>query len=65
FKGFYTKQLIADKIYNLFEKFQIETKVIALTTNNAANMIFATNFLQEKLIFNNFCHYRYIAHILN
>ncbi|CAG8842323.1 32534_t:CDS:1, partial [Racocetra persica] len=65
FKGSHTGQLIADKIYNLLEEFQIETKIIGLTTDNAANMIFAANYLQDKLILNNFCHYRCIAHILN
>ncbi|CAG8853779.1 13471_t:CDS:1, partial [Gigaspora margarita] len=56
---------IANKVYSLLEEFKIETNVIALTTDNGSNMISAANFLQDKLILNNFCHYRYIAHILN
>ncbi|CAG8591184.1 4212_t:CDS:2, partial [Scutellospora calospora] len=35
FKGSHTRQNIADKIYNLLEEFEIDTKVIALTTDNA------------------------------
>ncbi|CAG8453427.1 3191_t:CDS:1 [Scutellospora calospora] len=65
FKGSHTGEIIADKIYNLLEEFEIETKVISLTTDNGANMISAANYLQDKLNSNNFCHYRCIAHILN
>ncbi|CAG8600947.1 1781_t:CDS:2, partial [Ambispora leptoticha] len=35
FKGSHTGEIIADKIYNLLEVFNIETKVIGLTTDNA------------------------------
>ncbi|CAG8847691.1 2330_t:CDS:2, partial [Gigaspora margarita] len=49
---------IADKVYSSLEEFKIETKFIALTTDNGSNMI-------SKLILNDFCHYRCIAHILN
>ncbi|CAG8793421.1 8781_t:CDS:1, partial [Dentiscutata erythropus] len=52
----HTGEIIADKIYNLLEEFNVETKVIGLTTDNSANMIFAANYLQDKLILNNFCH---------
>jgi len=65
FKGSHTGKNIADKIYDLLEEFGIKTKTIALTTDNAANMISAANYLQDKLILNNFNHYRCIAHILN
>ncbi|CAG8631490.1 4121_t:CDS:2, partial [Scutellospora calospora] len=63
FKRSHTGKIIADKLYNLLEEFEIETKVIALTTDNSSNMISAANFLQDKLT--DFCHYRCIAHILN
>ncbi|CAG8523104.1 28671_t:CDS:1, partial [Gigaspora margarita] len=65
FKGSHTGESIANKVYSLLEEFKIETKVIALTTDNGSNMISAANFLQDKLILNDFCHYRCIAHILN
>jgi hypothetical protein len=65
FKGSHIGEIIATKIYDLLEEFKIETKIIVLTTDNGANMISATNFLQDKLNLNDFCHYRCIAHILN
>ncbi|CAG8479473.1 11531_t:CDS:2, partial [Scutellospora calospora] len=34
FKGSYTREIIADKIYNLLKEFEIEAKVILLTTDN-------------------------------
>ena len=50
FKGSHTGQNIADKIYNLLEEFEIDTKVIALTTDNSTNMISASNYFQELRI---------------
>ncbi|CAG8527647.1 130_t:CDS:1 [Dentiscutata erythropus] len=65
FKESYTRKNIADKIYKILEEFGIETKIIVLTTDNDANMISTANYLSDKLILNDFCHYRNIAHILN
>ncbi|CAG8630558.1 4045_t:CDS:2 [Gigaspora rosea] len=61
----YTGESIANKVYSLLEEFKIETKVIAITTDNGSNLISAANFLQDKLILNDFCYYKCIAYILN
>ncbi|CAG8746279.1 7925_t:CDS:1, partial [Gigaspora margarita] len=47
FNSSYTRESIANKVYSLLEEFKIETKVIALTTDNGSNIISAANFLQD------------------
>src|SRR6266498_913582 len=56
-------QAIANKIFNILVEFDIETKTIAMITDNGSNMVASANILKSRL--NTFTHYRCIAHILN
>jgi hypothetical protein len=64
FKGSHTGQSIADGIYNVLVEFGLETKTIAMTTDNGSNMVLGANILKSKLV-NTFTHYRCVAHVLN
>src|SRR6266498_2087814 len=56
-------QAIANKIFNILVEFDIETKTIAMTTDNSSNIVASANILKSRL--NTFTHYRCIAHVLN
>ncbi len=65
FKGSHTGEAIANEIYKILVEFELEHKTIALTTDNASNMISAARHLRAKFEHNTFIHYRCVAHILN
>jgi len=66
FKGSHTGQAIADEIYRVLSEFSLENKIIAMTTDNASNMISCARNLSVKFEHNStFIHYRCVAHILN
>src|SRR6266542_901834 len=64
FKGSHTGQAIADEIYKVLVEFGLETKTIAITTDNGSNMILGARLLKSTLI-NSFIHCRCVAHVLN
>ena len=64
FKGSHTGETIANEIYNTLAEFGLETKIIAITTDNGSNMILGINILKETLT-NNLIHCRCVAHVLN
>lgn len=65
FKGSHTGEAISNEIYKLLEEFKLENKTIAITTDNASNMISCARQLRLKFGHNDFIHYRCVAHILN
>ena len=64
-KGSHTGQAIADEIYKILLEFGLEHKAIAITTDNASNMISSARYLKVKFENNTFIHYRCVAHVLN
>ncbi len=58
-------EVIANKIYKILVEFELKHKTIALTTNNANNIIFAVRYLKAKFEHNIFIYYRCVVHILN
>ena len=65
FKGSHTAEAIANEIYNTLVEFELDKKSIAITTDNASNMIAGVRILKTKLNQNSFTYYRCIAHVLN
>src|SRR6266542_3881664 len=64
FKGSHTGQAIADEIYKILIEFGLETKIIAITTDNGSNMVLGTRLLKSTLT-DSFIHCRCVAHIFN
>src|SRR6266511_3959327 len=64
FKGSHTGQAIADEIYKILVEFGLETKTIAITTDNGSNMVLGTRLLKSTLT-DSFIHCRCVAHVLN
>ena len=50
--------------YIVLVEFDLETKTIAITTDNGSNMMLGTRLLKSTLT-DSFIHYRCVAHILN
>ena len=65
FKGSHTGQAIANEIYKIILDFGLETKAMAITTDNGSNMVAGANILKEKLSLDTFVHCRCVAHVLN
>ena len=65
FKSLHTAKAIANEIYNTLVKYELDKKSIAITTDNASNMIAGARILKTKLNQNSFTHYRCVAHVLN
>jgi hypothetical protein len=61
--------VFAENLFNIIKEYNIGQKILAVTTDNAANMITFGHHLAEMLIkeFNNteFMHFRCAAHVLN
>ena len=49
FKGSHTAEAIANEIYNTLIEFKLDKKAIAITTDNASNMVAGTRILKTKL----------------
>ncbi len=64
FKGSHTGQAIADEIYKVLVEFGLETKTIAITTDNGSNMVSGAKILKSTFT-DTFIHYRCVAHVLN
>ena len=64
FKGSHTGQAIADEIYKILVEFGLETKTIAIITDNGSNMVLGARLLKSTLT-NSFIHCRCVAHVLN
>jgi hypothetical protein len=64
FKGSHTGQAIANEIYKVLVEFGLETKTIAITTDNGSNMVLGARTLKSTLT-NSFIHCRCVAHVLN
>jgi hypothetical protein len=67
FEDRHTASNMADAILQLLSDFNLETKTLAITTDNAASMVSCCNYLKAELdtLQNSFSHYRCIAHIIN
>ena len=67
--GSHTAELITNNLLQIFEEFNINHKILALTTDNGSNMIACGDQIATELDqgFNNmvFTHYRCAAHIIN
>ncbi|SRR6266540_3845341 len=50
--------------YIVLVEFDLETKTIAITTDNESNMVLSARLLKSTLI-NSFIYCRYVTHILN
>src|SRR6266511_2537409 len=64
FKGSHTGQAIANEIYKVLVEFGLETKTIAIITDNESNMVLGARLLKSTLT-NSFIHCRCVAHVLN
>ncbi|CAG8451817.1 613_t:CDS:2 [Dentiscutata erythropus] len=65
----HTGQIIANIILSLLNEFQLEKKILALTSDNASNIVLASSIIKNTLA-NNFSnslfqHIRYATHIIN
>src|SRR6266498_1287380 len=64
FKSSHTRQAIADEIYKILVEFGLETKTIAITTDNGSNIVLGTRLLKSTLT-DSFIHCRCVAHVHN
>jgi hypothetical protein len=65
----HTGQIIANIILSLLNEFQLENKILALTSDNASNIVLASSIVKDTLANNfsntSFQHIRCAAHIMN
>ena len=64
----HTGLIFAENVFNTLETYHLGNKILAVTTDNAANMITFGQHLKEMLndnYNNDFMHFRCAAHILN
>lgn len=69
FQDKHTGENMAKEILQILHEFNLENKILGLTTDNASSMIKCGKIIKQELIQtsgnNNFNHYRCAAHILN